>query len=163
MDGPFACDALLTNSGDATSNPWVDNESAGKKERHKQFPSSPLHFTSFCLPPSASRPNNEGPLTYDVQISYVFTCPFLFQIQNQATALVFFTGICQSGDRSVKTNPTSTMVFFQQIVNSPKTNWPNFDSIISQLIRKPIHQCHSWTYSDPTILHLNKFQFNNMH
>ena len=65
------------------------------------------------------------------------------------------------GDRSVKTNPTSTMVDFQQMVNSPKTDWPNFDSTISQLIRKPINQCHGWTYSDRTILHLNKFQFNN--
>ena len=46
------------------------------------------------------------------------------------------------GDRSVKTNPTSTMVDFQQMVNSPKTDWPNFDSTISQLIRKPINQCH---------------------
>ena len=48
----------------------------------------------------------------------------------------------RAGDRSVKTNPTSTMVDFQQMVNSPKTDWPNFDSTISQLIRKPINQCH---------------------
>ena len=70
-------------------------------------------------------------------------------------------GALGAGDRSVKTNPTSTMVDFQQMVNSPKTDWPNFDSTISQLIRKPINQCHGWTYSDRTILHLNKFQFNN--
>ena len=78
MGGLFAYDAHATNQPTAEMRRQT-RELIMRAQERKNVTSNflPAHFTSFCLPPSASRLNNEGQVIYDVYEELIFLHPSL--------------------------------------------------------------------------------------